>query len=443
MLTRHAVRSRSPRAQRRRLPDGRRARSPTASPRTSASGRINAILVTSGSVAEQVHAAVPRHPRDDAHRRDRPAHREGRPARRPRRSTSSPTTQTVDALIDAVARFSLPHAADEFAPAHRRAAAARQDCPVRDDPAPRVVVLAGGVGGSRFVARRARGAARARPRRHRRSRSPSSSTPATTCGCRASDCSPTSTRSSTRSPASTTPSAAGAARATASGSTTSCRSGARAGRGSRSATSTSARTSPAPAGCATGSRPTQVLERMSRRWPLGARLLPMTDAEVDTDGACCERRHRSMHFQEWWTRHRATLEPVRFDNPGIERRRPGARRASRRSPRPTSCCIAPSNPVVSIGPILAVPGIREALRATAARRRRGVADHRRTRRARHGRRVPHRDRRRDLGRGGRRALRRARGRRAARRVADRRGGRGIAPTRSRGSASARSSRRCG
>ena len=46
------------------------------------SGRINAILVTSGSVAEQVHAQFPEVPADDPHRRDRPAHREGRPARR-------------------------------------------------------------------------------------------------------------------------------------------------------------------------------------------------------------------------------------------------------------------------------------------------------------------------------------------------------------------------
>ena len=46
------------------------------------SGRINAILVTSGSVAEQVQRSSPTSP-DDPHRRDRPPHREGRPARGP------------------------------------------------------------------------------------------------------------------------------------------------------------------------------------------------------------------------------------------------------------------------------------------------------------------------------------------------------------------------
>lgn len=112
-----------------------------------------------------------------------------------------------------------------------------------------------------------------------------------------------------------------------------------------------------------GLSPTQVIERMSHRWDLGARLLPMTDAEVDTvvvleDGT-------RMHFQEWWTRHRATLAPSRFENPGIAEARPapGVLEAIARA---DVVLLAPSNPVVSIGPILSVPGVREALRATPA-----------------------------------------------------------------------------
>jgi LPPG:FO 2-phospho-L-lactate transferase len=113
-----------------------------------------------------------------------------------------------------------------------------------------------------------------------------------------------------------------------------------------------------------GLSPTQVLERMSARWPLGARLLPMTDFEVDTrvvleDGT-------AMHFQEWWTRHRASLTPLRFENPGMDAATaaPGVLEAIAAA---DVVLFAPSNPVVSIGPILAVPGIREALRATGAR----------------------------------------------------------------------------
>jgi len=113
-----------------------------------------------------------------------------------------------------------------------------------------------------------------------------------------------------------------------------------------------------------GLTPTEVLERMSRRWPLGARLLPMTDAEVDTQVGL--RDGTSMHFQEWWTRHRAALEAVRFDNPGIGAAVPAAGVEDAIASADV-VLIAPSNPVVSIGPILAVPGIREALRAAPGR----------------------------------------------------------------------------
>jgi len=115
-----------------------------------------------------------------------------------------------------------------------------------------------------------------------------------------------------------------------------------------------------------GLTPTQVLERMSHRWDLGARLLPMTDAEVDTVVTVREGGGiRSMHFQEWWTRHRATLEPLRFDNPGVTSAAP-APGVAEAIAEADAVLIAPSNPVVSIGPILAVPGVREALRDTAA-----------------------------------------------------------------------------
>ncbi|WP_426322251.1 2-phospho-L-lactate transferase [Microbacterium sp. E-13] len=112
-----------------------------------------------------------------------------------------------------------------------------------------------------------------------------------------------------------------------------------------------------------GFTPTQVLERMSRRWNLGARLLPMTDAEVDTRVVLDDGTR--LHFQEWWTRHRATLAPVGFENPGIDAAAP-APGVIEAIAGADVVLLAPSNPVVSIGPILAVPGIREALRATAA-----------------------------------------------------------------------------
>lgn len=113
-----------------------------------------------------------------------------------------------------------------------------------------------------------------------------------------------------------------------------------------------------------GLTPTQVIERMQRRWDLGIHLLPMTDAEVDT--IVHVRGGAAMHFQEWWTRHRASLAPERFENPGIERAAP-APGVSAAIAAADVVLLAPSNPVVSIGPILAVRGVREALRATEAR----------------------------------------------------------------------------
>jgi LPPG:FO 2-phospho-L-lactate transferase len=108
---------------------------------------------------------------------------------------------------------------------------------------------------------------------------------------------------------------------------------------------------------------TQVVQRLSQRWPLGVRLLPMTDAEVDTQVVLAEG---TMHFQEWWTRHRAALPPLAFENPGIAAATPapGVLEAIAGA---DVVLLAPSNPVVSIGPILAVPGIRAALHATPAR----------------------------------------------------------------------------
>lgn len=113
-----------------------------------------------------------------------------------------------------------------------------------------------------------------------------------------------------------------------------------------------------------GLTPTQVIARMSERWALGVRLLPMTDTEADTIVVLADGRR--MHFQEWWTRHRATLTPVAFENPGIEVAEPAPGVADAIAGADV-VLIAPSNPVVSIGPILAVPGMREALRATPAR----------------------------------------------------------------------------
>lgn len=79
------------------------------------SGRINAILITSGSVAQQVREQFPDIPDDTllaaiGPRTAKDARKAGLPI------TVVADRQTVDALIDAVSHFTLPHAVDEFAP---------------------------------------------------------------------------------------------------------------------------------------------------------------------------------------------------------------------------------------------------------------------------------------------------------------------------------------
>lgn len=78
-------------------------------------GRINAILITSGSVAAQVREQFPEIPDETllaaiGPRTAKDADRAGLPI------TVVADRQTVDALIDAVSNFTLPHAADELAP---------------------------------------------------------------------------------------------------------------------------------------------------------------------------------------------------------------------------------------------------------------------------------------------------------------------------------------
>ena len=106
----------------------------------------------------------------------------------------------------------------------------------------------------------------------------------------------------------------------------------------------------------------EATERITSRWELGATLLPATNDEVET---YVETAEGTMHFQEWWTRHRAALTAQRFvqQNLATATPAPGVLEAIADA---DIVLVAPSNPVVSIGTILAIPGIRDAVVATAA-----------------------------------------------------------------------------
>ncbi len=107
-----------------------------------------------------------------------------------------------------------------------------------------------------------------------------------------------------------------------------------------------------------GLTPSEVSSRLQARWPLGVTLHPATDDEVDTYVVTTDGDR--MHFQEWWTRHRAALPAARFEQDGIDDASPspGALAALEAA---DIVLVAPSNPVVSIGTILSIPGMRDAV----------------------------------------------------------------------------------
>ena len=120
-----------------------------------------------------------------------------------------------------------------------------------------------------------------------------------------------------------------------------------------------------------GSTLSEATEVLCRRWRPGARLLPMSDQPVETHVRLARDvdEHRAgelIHFEEWWVRYRAHVEVTEFVQLGLEAASaaPGVLEAIGAA---DVVILPPSNPVVSVGTILAVPGIRAALRSTTAR----------------------------------------------------------------------------
>jgi LPPG:FO 2-phospho-L-lactate transferase len=114
---------------------------------------------------------------------------------------------------------------------------------------------------------------------------------------------------------------------------------------------------------------TEVTARLAQRWGLPERritLVPMSDQPVETHVVVEEDgQSRAVHFQEWWVRMRASVPARRFAAVGMDRAEPapGVLEAIRTA---DVVLLPPSNPVVSIGVVLGVPGVRDTLRGTSA-----------------------------------------------------------------------------
>ncbi|MDJ0377296.1 2-phospho-L-lactate transferase [Cryobacterium sp. PH31-L1] len=120
-----------------------------------------------------------------------------------------------------------------------------------------------------------------------------------------------------------------------------------------------------------GSTLSQATEFLCRRWQPGVRLLPMSDQPVETHVCLAENidEHTAgdyIHFEEWWVRYRARVTITGFKQQGLTDAvaAPGVLEAITEA---DLVVLPPSNPVVSVGTILAVPGVRQALRSTGAR----------------------------------------------------------------------------
>ncbi len=112
----------------------------------------------------------------------------------------------------------------------------------------------------------------------------------------------------------------------------------------------------------------QVTAALCDRWQPGARLLPVSDDRCETHVVITDPdddSQRAIHFQEWWVRYRAQLPTHSFAFVGAEKAN-ATTEATDAIADADVVLIAPSNPVVSVGAILAVPGIRAALRSTGA-----------------------------------------------------------------------------
>ena len=106
-----------------------------------------------------------------------------------------------------------------------------------------------------------------------------------------------------------------------------------------------------------------VTRQLCGRWRPGVTLLPMTDDDVqthvvieDADGL------RTVHFQEWWVRLHAQVPARRFIPVGADEAKPAPGVLDAISDA-DFVLLPPSNPVVSIGIILSIPGIGDAVRA--------------------------------------------------------------------------------
>ena len=102
----------------------------------------------------------------------------------------------------------------------------------------------------------------------------------------------------------------------------------------------------------------EIVKLQCVKWGIGLNLMPATNDFVQTQVQLTDGQQ--IHFQEWWVKHRAALPATGFKLIGEESAKPapGVIAAIEAA---DLIILPPSNPIVSIGMILRIPGIREAI----------------------------------------------------------------------------------
>ena len=116
---------------------------------------------------------------------------------------------------------------------------------------------------------------------------------------------------------------------------------------------------------AAGETLTEIVADIARRFGIAARVMPMSDDPVRTMVRTADARE--LGFQEYFVRERCAPAVAELRYAGAAAARiPSAAAESLHDPGLQAIVIAPSNPYLSIDPVLAVPGMRSALRAHGA-----------------------------------------------------------------------------
>ena len=114
---------------------------------------------------------------------------------------------------------------------------------------------------------------------------------------------------------------------------------------------------------AAGETLTSATAAVARRFGVVPRIIPMSDDPVTTRiSVVADGEELELHFQDYWVRRggRDEVKAVRYEGAERSRPAPGVLEALADADAVVLC---PSNPVASLGPILAVPGIREVVGA--------------------------------------------------------------------------------